>query len=48
MSRTQRIGIAFSAFVAFAVGVITLLSLLLGDHPELYSNSRARRYSRVC
>ena len=38
MSRTQRIGIAFSAFVAFAVGVITLLSLLLGDHPELYSN----------
>ena len=38
MSRVQRIGIAFSAFIAFAVGLITLLSLLLGDQPELYGN----------
>lgn len=38
MSRMGRMGIAFSAFVAFTVGVITLLSLLLGDHPELYGN----------
>lgn len=33
-----RIGIAFSAFVAFTVGIITLLSLLLGGHPELYGD----------
>ena len=38
MSRSQRIGIAFSAFIAFAVGMITLLSLLLGDQPELFGN----------
>ncbi len=37
MSRTQRLGIAFSAFIAFAVGVITTLSLLLGGRPELYA-----------
>ncbi|MDE2821588.1 MAG: hypothetical protein OXN94_04050 [Chloroflexota bacterium] len=36
MSRTQRIGIAFSAFIAFAVGALTTLSLLLGGRPELY------------
>lgn len=36
MSRVQSIGIAFSAFIAFAVGLLTLLSLLLGDRPELY------------
>ena len=35
MSRSQRLGIAFSASVAFAVGLLTLFSLLLGDHPEL-------------
>ena len=39
MSRSQRIGIAFSAFIAFAVGMITLLSLLLGDQPELFGNN---------
>ena len=38
MSRIGRMGIAFSASVAFAVGMLTLLSLLLGDHPELYGN----------
>ena len=38
MSRMGRMGIAFSAIVAFTIGVLTLLSLLLGDHPELYSN----------
>ena len=36
MGRGQRLGIAFSAFVAFAVGVTTILSLLLGDNPELF------------
>lgn len=35
MSRTQRLGIAFSAFIAFAVGLATTLSLLLGGRPEL-------------
>ena len=30
MSRGQRFGSAFAAFVAFAVGVTTVLSLLLG------------------
>ena len=39
MSRTQRLGIAFSAFVAFAAGVMTLISLLLGDHPALFGDS---------
>ncbi len=36
MGRRQRLGIAFSAFVAFSVGVVTLLSLLLGDEPALF------------
>ncbi len=36
MSRVQRLGIAFSAFVAFTLGVVTTLSLLLGDRPELF------------
>ena len=38
MGRGQRFGIAFSAFVAFAIGVTTMLSLLLGDNPELFGN----------
>ena len=38
MSRSQRMGIAFSAFIAFIVGVTMLVSLLLGDHPELFGN----------
>lgn len=38
MGRAQRIGIAFSAFVAFVVGLITILSLLLGGRPELYGD----------
>ena len=36
MSRGQRLGIALSAFVAFAAGLTALLSLLLGDNPELF------------
>ena len=36
MGRGQRFGMAFSAFVAFAVGVTTVLSLLLGDNPALF------------
>ncbi len=38
MNFGQRLGSAFAAFVAFAVGVITLLSLLLGDNPALFNN----------
>ncbi len=38
MGRGQRFGIALSAFVAFAVGVTTALSLLLGDNPALFGN----------
>lgn len=38
MGRGQRVGIAFSAFVAFAIGIITTLSLLLGDNPALFGN----------
>ena len=38
MGRGGRLGIALSAFVAFAVGVTTLLSLLLGDNPALFGN----------
>lgn len=38
MGRSQRMGIAFSAFIAFIVGVTMLVSLLLGDHPELFGN----------
>ncbi len=36
MRRGQRLGGAISAFVAFTIGVITLLSLLLGDNAELF------------
>lgn len=38
MSRGQRLGSAFSALVAFATGAITLLSLLLGDNPQLFGD----------
>ena len=38
MGRGQRFGVALSAFVAFAVGVITVLSLLLGDQPALFGD----------
>lgn len=38
MGRGQRFGMAFSAFVAFAVGVTTVLSLLLGDNPALFGD----------
>ena len=48
MSRTRRMGIAFSAIVAFTTGVLTLLSLLLGDQPELYGNvAGAETWSRL-
>ncbi len=36
--RGQRFGIAISAFVAFAIGVTTVLSLLLGDNPALFGD----------
>lgn len=36
--RGQRFGIALSAFVAFAIGVTTTLSLLLGDNPALFGD----------
>lgn len=36
MSRGQRLGAALTSFIAFAVGLLTLLSLLLGNNPELY------------
>ena len=38
MGRGQRIGIALAAVIAFAVGMTTLFSLLLGNHPELYGS----------
>ncbi len=38
MGRGQRIGIALTAVIAFAVGMTTLFSLLLGNHPELYGS----------
>lgn len=36
MSRGQRLGAALTSFIAFAVGGITLLSLLLGGNAELF------------
>ena len=33
------LGIAFSAFIAFVVGLLTLLSLLLGGEPTLFGDS---------
>lgn len=36
MSRGQRFGAALTTFIAFAVGVITLLSLLLGNNGALF------------
>lgn len=36
MGRGQRLGAALTSLIAFAVGVLTLLSLLLGNNPELY------------
>ena len=36
MGRGQRLGVALAAVIAFAVGMMTLFSLLLGNHPELY------------
>ena len=38
MGRGQRYGIALSAFVAFAVGAVMTLSLLLGDNPALFGD----------
>lgn len=38
MERIRQLGLAFSAFTAFAVGIITLLSLLLGDNPALFGD----------
>ena len=38
MNFGQRLGSAFAAFVAFAVGVIAVISLLLGDNPALFNN----------
>lgn len=34
----RRVGGGLSGFVAFAVGVVTLLSLLLGDNPALFGD----------
>ena len=42
MSRGQRLGLAFSAFVAFAVGLVTMLSLLLGGNPDLFGERAGR------
>lgn len=36
MGRGQRLGAALAAVIAFAVGMTTLFSLLLGNQPELY------------
>ena len=36
MNRRQRLGVALPAFIAFAVGLLTLFSLLMGGNPELY------------
>ncbi len=38
MNFGQRLGIALSAFVAFAVGAIAVTSLLLGDNPAIFNN----------
>ena len=38
MGRGQRMGVALAAVIAFAVGMTTLFSLLLGNHPELYGS----------
>lgn len=37
MSRGQRLGAALTSLIAFAVGLLTLFSLLLGNNPELYN-----------
>ena len=37
MSRGQRFGAAFTSLIALTIGVITLVSLLLGNNPELYA-----------
>lgn len=48
MSRSQRLGAALTTFVAFAVGVITLLSLLLGSNGALFgSGDGAQRIARL-
>ncbi len=36
MGRGQRLGAALTSLIALVVGVLTLLSLLLGNNPELY------------
>ena len=38
MNFGQRLGIALAALVAFLVGVITVISLLLGDNPALFND----------
>lgn len=48
MSRGQRLGAALTSFIAFAIGIITLLSLLLGNNPELYgSTDGAARFASL-
>lgn len=37
MSRGQRLSAALTSFIAFAVGIITLLSLLLGNNPDFFT-----------
>ena len=39
MSRGQRLGAALTSLIALVVGVLTLLSLLLGNNPELFGAS---------
>ena len=48
MGRGGRVGAGMSVFVAFVIGVVTILSLLLGDNPVLFgeqagSDELARR-----
>ena len=38
MGRGGRVGVGMSVFVAFVVGVIAILSLLLGDNPALFGD----------
>lgn len=48
MTRGQRLGAALTTFIAFAVGVITLLSLLLGNNAELFGGGEgAQRLARL-
>ncbi len=42
MRRMPSLGSAISSLVAFAVGMTTLLSLLLGDNPELFGEQPGR------